>query len=317
MSFPRKKLDMSLLILEERSCEVIEACARKFDPAWDFNRFEAIQCNAADPEPADGNRYDASYIFHIAGPALDMLDREVPFLFPLERGTHYLWELFTELPRSGGSRSSRQFWNRLARAMSPIELPITAEDLVAHFEEAALTLLEGAVDLGDRFYIPNMDFGGWNGGIVSKDFLIEGLKMLAAKLDGPVREKRKVKHTTDEAEPGAKASGDGAADAGAGEKTAETSAKDDAGEKAAAGAESDSAKPADGDADSAKAAENAAPTDEEPAEGETAAEPASKEAEEAVEDPGGVICAVRDEVKTEEDGGEEKAAEDSDGTNAT
>lgn len=280
MSFPRKKLDMSLLILEERSCEVIEACARKFDPAWDFNRFEAIQCNAADPEPADGNRYDASYIFHIAGPALDMLDREVPFLFPLERGTHYLWELFTELPRSGGSRSSRQFWNRLARAMSPIELPITAEDLVAHFEEAALTLLEGAVDLGDRFYIPNMDFGGWNGGIVSKDFLIEGLKMLAAKLDGPVREKRKVKHTTDEAEPGAKASGDG-------------------------------------DADSAKAAENAAPTDEEPAEGETAAEPASKDAEEDVEDPGGVICAVRDEVKTEEDGGEEKTAEDSDGTNAT
>ena len=317
MSFPRKKLDMSLLILEERSCEVIEACARKFDPAWDFNRFEAIQCNAADPEPADGNRYDASYIFHIAGPALDMLDREVPFLFPLERGTHYLWELFTELPRSGGSRSSRQFWNRLARAMSPIELPITAEDLVAHFEEAALTLLEGAVDLGDRFYIPNMDFGGWNGGIVSKDFLIEGLKMLAAKLDGPVREKRKVKHATDEIEPGMKVSGDGAADAGAGEKTAETSAKDDAGEKAAAGAESDSAKPADGDADSAKAAENAAPTDEEPAEGETAAEPASKEAEEAVEDPGGVICAVRDEVKAEEDGGEEKAAEDSDETNAT
>ena len=103
MSFPRKKLDMSQLILEQRSCEVITTCARKFHPDWDFNRFEAIQCNAADASPEDGNRYDASYIFHISGPALDTLDREIPFLFPLERGKHYLWELFTELPKSGGS----------------------------------------------------------------------------------------------------------------------------------------------------------------------------------------------------------------------
>lgn len=190
MSFPRKKLDMSLLILEERSCAVIEACAKTFHPDWDFNRFEAIQCNAADPEPSDGNRYDASYIFHIAGPSLDMLDREVPFLFPLERGTHYLWELFTELPKSGGSRSSRQFWNKLSRAMSMIEMPITTDELVSYFEQASLSLLTGAVDLGDRFYIAGMDYGGWNGGIVTKDFLIEGLRMLATKLDGLRKDKR-------------------------------------------------------------------------------------------------------------------------------
>lgn len=182
MSFPRKKLDMGLLILEERSCEVIEACAKKFDPEWDFNRFEAIQCNAADALPEDGNRYDASYIFHISGPALDTLDREIPFLFPLERGKHYMWELFTDLPKSGGSRSSRQFWNRLSRAMSKIELPITEDELVSEFEQASLALLNRSVDLGDRFYLPDLDYGGWNGGFVSKDFLIEGLRMLASKL---------------------------------------------------------------------------------------------------------------------------------------
>ena len=182
MSFPRKKLDMGLLILEERSCEVIEACAKKFDPEWDFNRFEAIQCNAADALPEDGNRSDASYIFHISGPALDTLDREIPFLFPLERGKHYMWELFTDLPKSGGSRSSRQFWNRLSRAMSKIELPITEDELVSEFEQASLALLNRSVDLGDRFYLPDLDYGGWNGGFVSKDFLIEGLRMLASKL---------------------------------------------------------------------------------------------------------------------------------------
>ena len=199
MSFPRKKLDMSLLILEERSCQVIAACARRFHPDWRFDRFEAIQCNATDPVPEDGNRYEASYIFHIAGPALDELDREVPFLFPLERGTHYLWELFTELPRSGGSRSSRQFWNRLSRAMSWIEMPITTDELVARFEEASLALLQGAIDMGDRFYLPSMDYGGWNGGIVTKDFLIDGLKMLAVKLEGPARESRRRKKEEEEA----------------------------------------------------------------------------------------------------------------------
>ncbi|MCR5375875.1 MAG: hypothetical protein K6E71_03920 [Lachnospiraceae bacterium] len=190
---------MSLLILEERSCQVIAACARRFHPDWSFDRFEAIQCNAADPVPEDGNRYEASYIFHIAGPALDELDREVPFLFPLERGTHYLWELFTELPRSGGSRSSRQFWNRLSRAMSWIEMPITTDELVARFEEASLALLQGAIDMGDRFYLPSMDYGGWNGGIVTKDFLIDGLKMLAVKLEGPARESRRRKKEEEEA----------------------------------------------------------------------------------------------------------------------
>ena len=199
MSFPRKKLDMSLLILEERSCQVITACARMFHPDWSFERFEAIQCNATDPNPADGNRYDASYIFHIAGPSLDMLDREVPFLFPLERGTHYLWELFNNLPRSGGSRSSRQFWNRLSRAMSWIALPITEDELVEHFTNASLQLLANSVDMGDRFYIPEMDYGGWNGGIVTKDFLIEGLKMLAAKLEGPARESKRRRKAEEEA----------------------------------------------------------------------------------------------------------------------
>ena len=193
MSFPRKKLDMGLLILEERSCEVITTCARKFHPDWDFNRFEAIQCNAADAVPEDGSRYDASYIFHIAGPALDALDREIPFLFPLERGKHYLWELFTDLPKSGGSRSSRQFWNRLSRAMSAIELPITTDELVREFEQASLALLANAVDLGDRFYLPELDYGGWNGGFVTKDFLIEGLRMLAAKLDATAGERKKEK----------------------------------------------------------------------------------------------------------------------------
>ncbi|MBR6018649.1 MAG: hypothetical protein IK055_00350 [Lachnospiraceae bacterium] len=186
---------MGQLILEERSCEVIETCAKKFYPDWDFNRFEAIQCNAADASPEDGNRYDASYIFHIAGPALDNLDREIPFLFPLERGKHYLWELFTELPKSGGSRSSRQFWNRLSRAMSSIELPITTDELVADFEQASLALLDRSVDLGDRFYLPELDYGGWNGGFVTKDFLIEGLRMLAAKLEATGGDRKKSEKT--------------------------------------------------------------------------------------------------------------------------
>lgn len=213
MSFPRKKLDMSLLILEERSCQVIAACARRFHPDWSFDRFEAIQCNATDPVPEDGNRYEASYIFHIAGPALDELDREVPFLFPLERGTHYLWELFTELPRSGGSRSSRQFWNRLSRAMSWIEMPITTDELVARFEEASLALLQGAIDMGDRFYLPSMDYGGWNGGIVTKDFLIDGLKMLAVKLEGPARESRRRKKEEEAAAKAAEEAAKAAAEA--------------------------------------------------------------------------------------------------------
>ncbi len=239
MSFPRKKLDMSLLILEERSCQVIAACARRFHPDWSFDRFEAIQCNATDPVPEDGNRYEASYIFHIAGPALDELDREVPFLFPLERGTHYLWELFTELPRSGGSRSSRQFWNRLSRAMSWIEMPITTDELVARFEEASLALLQGAIDMGDRFYLPSMDYGGWNGGIVTKDFLIDGLKMLAVKLEGPARESRRRKKEEEEAaakaaEEAAKAAAEAEAKAAA---EAEVAAIAEAEARAAAEAE--------------------------------------------------------------------------------
>jgi len=225
MSFPRKKLDMGLLILEERSCEVITACAKRFHPDWSFERFEAIQCNAADALPSDGNRYDDSYIFHIAGPSLDVLDREVPFLFPLERGTHYLWELFTELPRSGGSRSSRQFWNRLARAMSGIALPITTDELVAHFEQASLALLANAVDMGDRFYIPDMDYGGWNGGIVSKDFLIAGLKMLAAKLDGPVRETHHTRKPASDKRSTAEKAAETAAEMAA-KEAAETAAKE-------------------------------------------------------------------------------------------
>ena len=239
MSFPRKKLDMSLLILEERSCQVIAACARRFHPDWSFDRFEAIQCNATDPVPEDGNRYEASYIFHIAGPALDELDREVPFLFPLERGTHYLWELFTELPRSGGSRSSRQFWNRLSRAMSWIEMPITTDELVARFEEASLALLQGAIDMGDRFYLPSMDYGGWNSGIVTKDFLIDGLKMLAVKLEGPARESRRRKKEEEEAaakaaEEAAKAAAEAEAKAAA---EAEVAAIAEAEARAAAEAE--------------------------------------------------------------------------------
>ncbi len=180
---------MTLLILEERSCRVIEESAKRLDPSWDFNRFEAIQCSAADSAPEDGNRYEASYIFHVAEPGLDRLDAEVPFLLPLERGTHYAWELFTELPKCGGSRSSRQFWNRLSRAMSNTKLPLTQDELIAEFETSALSLLQNSVDLGDRFYLSSLDYGGWNGGIVTKDFLIEGLKMLADKLNGPICER--------------------------------------------------------------------------------------------------------------------------------
>lgn len=226
MSFPRKKLDMSLLILEERSCQVITACARMFHPDWNFEHFEAIQCNAADPDPADGNRYDASYIFHIAGPSLDMLDREVPFLFPLERGTHYLWELFNNLPRSGGSRSSRLFWNRLSRAMSWIALPITEDELVEHFTNASLQILANSVDMGDRFYIPEMDFGGWNGGIVTKDFLIEGLQMLAAKLEGPARESKRRKKAGEEAEAAAETAAEAASEVSAAETATEATETD-------------------------------------------------------------------------------------------
>ncbi|MBO4627342.1 MAG: hypothetical protein J5645_05165 [Lachnospiraceae bacterium] len=220
---------MSLLILEERSCQVITACARMFHPDWSFERFEAIQCNATDPDPADGNRYDASYIFHIAGPSLDMLDREVPFLFPLERGTHYLWELFNNLPRSGGSRSSRQFWNCLSRAMSWIALPITEDELVEHFTNASLQLLANSVDMGDRFYIPEMDYGGWNGGIVTKDFLIEGLKMLAAKLEGPARESKRRRKAEEEAEAAVAAEAEALAEA---EEAKEEAAEDSEAESA-------------------------------------------------------------------------------------
>ena len=64
------------------------------------------------------------------------------------------------------------------------------------FEKASLALLDRAVDLGDRFYLTDLDYGGWNGGFVTKDFLIEGLRMLAAKLDA-TGERQKEK-TSDE-----------------------------------------------------------------------------------------------------------------------
>lgn len=281
MSFPRKKLDMRLLILEERSCEVITESARKFYPDWDFNRFEAIQCNAAEPTPEEGNRYDASYIFHITEPGLDALDREVPFLFPLERGKHYLWELFTELPKSGGSRSSRQFWNRLSRAMSTIEIPLSQEEFVEKFEQASLSLLAGAIDMGDRFYLSELDCGGWNGGIVTKDFLIEGLKMLAAKLDGPGGERKKKAAKNAEQKDGEAAAENKAADVQNGETAAKKDGDGKSGEAAAKNEDVDT--------------KNDKPIEERTGETEDAGDSGS---ENAVETEGGGDAAEKDGAET-------------------
>ena len=45
----------------------------------------------------------------------------------------------------------------------------------------------------DPCYLTELDYGGWNGGFVTKDFLIEGLRMLAAKLDATAGERKKEK----------------------------------------------------------------------------------------------------------------------------
>lgn len=185
MSYPRRKLDLNLLILERRSCEAMEYAARLRDPSWDFRRFEALHFGTMEhPEMTD--EYDAFRVLSQAEEYLDELDRQIPFLLPLERGQHYAWELFVELPRVGGSRSTRQLWNRLARAMSDVALPMETDDFIEQYSECLQELLSEATDMGDRFYLADLDYGGWNGGIISKDFLVDGLEMLAAKLKSPV-----------------------------------------------------------------------------------------------------------------------------------
>ncbi len=201
MSYPRRKMDMDLLILEKASCERMTAVQKKKDPSWDFDRFEALHYGSLD-EPAEGN-YDSYTVLSDASEELDKLDEERPFLLPLERGTHYVWELFQELPRVGSSKSTRQFWNRLSRAMSDIPLPMEEDEFIDAFTKASLPLLEDATDLGDRFYLSKLDYGGWSGGIVSKDFLVDGLQMLVKKLNGPLRDrsgepKKKRKDVLDE-----------------------------------------------------------------------------------------------------------------------
>lgn len=175
---------MDLLILERESCERMTAVQKQKNPAWDFNRFEALHYGSLN-EPADPC-YDSYTVLSEATEELNRLDEQRPFLLPLERGTHYVWELFLELPKVGSSKSTRQFWNRLSRAMSDLQLPMEEEDFIEAFTKASLELLKNATDLGDRFYISELDFGGWSGGIVSKDFLVDGLTMLVKKLDGPL-----------------------------------------------------------------------------------------------------------------------------------
>lgn len=184
MSYPRRKLDMDLLILERESCERMTAVQKKKNPAWDFDRFEALHYGSLD-EPIEPC-YDSYTVLSEASEELNKLDGERPFLLPLERGTHYAWELFVELPRIGSSKSTRQFWNRLSRAMSDLTLPMEEDEFIDAFTKASLPLLEDSTDLGDRFYISKLDFGGWSGGIVSKDFLVDGLQMLVKKLSGPL-----------------------------------------------------------------------------------------------------------------------------------
>ena len=184
MSYPRRKMDMDLLILEKASCDRMTEVQKKKDPTWDFDRFEALHYGSLD-EPAE-SRYDSYTVLSDASEELDKLDEERPFLLPLERGTHYVWELFQELPRVGSSKSTRQFWNRLARAMSDIPLPLEEDEFIDAFTKASLPLLKDATDLGDRFYLSGLDYGGWSGGIVSKDFLVDGLQMLVKKLSGPL-----------------------------------------------------------------------------------------------------------------------------------
>lgn len=187
MSYPRRKLDMDLLILERESCERMTAVQKLKNPAWDFDRFEALHYGSLD-EPAEPC-YDTYTVLADAAGELDKLDEERPFLLPLERGTHYVWEMFTELPKVGSSKSTRQFWNRLSRAMSDLPLPMEEDEFIDAFTKASLPLLENATDMGDRFYLSGLDYGGWSGGIVSKDFLVDGLQMLVKKLKGPLCER--------------------------------------------------------------------------------------------------------------------------------
>lgn len=200
MSYPRRKLDLNLLILERRSCEAMEYAAKLRDPSWDFRHFEALHFGTMEhPEMTD--EYDAFRVLSQAEEYLDELDRQIPFLLPLERGQHYAWELFVELPRVGGSRSTRQLWNRLARAMSDVALPMETDDFIERYGERLQELLSGATDMGDRFYLADLDYGGWNGGIISKDFLVEGLEMLAAKLKSPVYDRSRKDEAEELPEP--------------------------------------------------------------------------------------------------------------------
>ena len=175
---------MDLLILERESCERMTKVQKLKNPAWDFNRFEALHYGSLN-ENTDPC-YDSYTVLSDAAEELNSLDEERPFLLPLERGTHYVWELFQELPKVGSSKSTRQFWNRLSRAMSDLELPMEEDAFIDAFTNASMPLLKNATDLGDRFYISELDYGGWSGGIVSKDFLVDGLKMLVQKLNGPL-----------------------------------------------------------------------------------------------------------------------------------
>ena len=167
----------------------MEYAAKRKNPAWDFGKFEALHFGTME-HPEFSEEYDAFRVLSQAEEYLDELDRQIPFLLPLERGQHYAWELFVELPRVGGSRSTRQFWNRLARAMSDVALPMETDEFVASYSDCLQQLLSNATDMGDRFYLADLDYGGWNGGIVSKDFLVDGLEILAAKLKSPVFDRK-------------------------------------------------------------------------------------------------------------------------------
>ena len=228
MSYPRRKLDMDLLILEKASCDRMTAVQKEKDPTWDFNRFEALHYGSLDG-PAEP-KYDSYTVLSDAEEELNKLDAERPFLLPLERGTHYVWELFSELPRVGSSKSTRQFWNRLSRAMSDIPLPMEEDAFIEAFTQASLPLLSGATDMGDRFYLSDLDYGGWSGGIVSKDFLIDGLEMLVKKLSGPLcecsGEKKKRRDILDDSEEDSDEVSEEVSDEVTGEIPEETAGKD-------------------------------------------------------------------------------------------
>lgn len=202
MSYPRASLDLNMLILEKRSCEAMAYASRRKDPTWKFATFEALHFGNLKQDPVE-ERYTVSQVLGLAEPYFEELDKKVPVCLPMEKGTHYLWELFGELPRGGESMSTRQFWNRLSRALSEHKLPMTVDEFVAAYSEAAQKLLSKATDMGDRFYLSELDFGGWSGGIVSKDFLVLGMDMIAQKLNGPllaVEPKKQEETEKDEAE---------------------------------------------------------------------------------------------------------------------